>query len=333
MLDYDQFHAGLREQSSASDEGGKLGLTQSSGIVYYLWTLTWGMGWVPALAALGGAVALWRAQRGAFWFVVPAPLVFIVFMGTQQRYFGRWLLPVIPLVAVAAAFATVALVDAVRTRGGLPDWARRAVLPVALLVLLGQALVYTIHNDRVLSRDDTRMVARRWMVDHVPAGTKIVVEPIVPEQWLMDPGHPIPATPIGQPLGEVPHRPHDRGCHDRREAPRRGGDLGADRGLRAHLEPAADQRVHRRRVLLGDDGLDPDGPRAGRPREGAGCDRATTARSTAAAPSCTGPRRSAGATAPVPFNFDWSFEHYPLAYDRPGPEVVIYRLHGGRCGL
>jgi hypothetical protein len=34
---------------------------------------------------------------------------------------------------------------------------------------------------------------------------------------------------------------------------------------------------------------------------------------------------------PVAFNFDWSFDYYPLAYRRPGPEVVVYRLRGGRC--
>jgi hypothetical protein len=34
----------------------------------------------------------------------------------------------------------------------------------------------------------------------------------------------------------------------------------------------------------------------------------------------------------VSFNFDWSFDYYPLAYRRPGPQMTIYRLHGGRCG-
>jgi hypothetical protein len=34
---------------------------------------------------------------------------------------------------------------------------------------------------------------------------------------------------------------------------------------------------------------------------------------------------------PVAFDFDWSFDYYPLAYDRPGPEMTVYRLHGGRC--
>jgi hypothetical protein len=34
---------------------------------------------------------------------------------------------------------------------------------------------------------------------------------------------------------------------------------------------------------------------------------------------------------PVAFNFDWSFDYYPLAYHRPGPQMTVYRLHGGRC--
>jgi hypothetical protein len=35
--------------------------------------------------------------------------------------------------------------------------------------------------------------------------------------------------------------------------------------------------------------------------------------------------------SPVPFGFDWSFDYYPLAYHRPGPQITVYRLHGGGC--
>jgi len=34
---------------------------------------------------------------------------------------------------------------------------------------------------------------------------------------------------------------------------------------------------------------------------------------------------------PVAFNFDWSFDFYPLAYHRPGPLMSVYRLRGGAC--
>jgi len=34
---------------------------------------------------------------------------------------------------------------------------------------------------------------------------------------------------------------------------------------------------------------------------------------------------------PVEFNFDFSFDYYPLAYRRPGPLITVYRLRGGAC--
>ena len=38
----------------------------------------------------------------------------------------------------------------------------------------------------------------------------------------------------------------------------------------------------------------------------------------------------AGARLPA-FNFDWSYDYYPLAYERPGPLVEIYRLNLPGC--
>jgi hypothetical protein len=35
---------------------------------------------------------------------------------------------------------------------------------------------------------------------------------------------------------------------------------------------------------------------------------------------------------PGPFSFDFSFNAYPLRYVRAGPEILVYRLHGGACG-
>src|SRR3954447_26114463 len=117
VLDFSAFTDGLNHQSTAADEvGGKLGLTQRSGVWYYLWTLTWGLGWVPALAAAGGAVILaWERPR-LFWVLVPAPVLFLLFMGTQGRYFGRCLLPVFPIVVLVAAFAILRAADAISGR-------------------------------------------------------------------------------------------------------------------------------------------------------------------------------------------------------------------------
>ena len=108
LLDLDAFREGIGRQSEASgDGGGKLGLSTDSGVLYYLGTATWGLGWLPAVAALGGAIGLALSDRRLAAVLVPAPLLFLAFMGTQDRFFARWLLPVYPLLCLLAALSLI----------------------------------------------------------------------------------------------------------------------------------------------------------------------------------------------------------------------------------
>ena len=59
-----------------------------------------------------------------------------------------------------------------------------------MIALTAQGLVYSIHSGLVLSRADTRNLARAWVVRNIPAGARIVVEPVVPNAWLNDTGGP-----------------------------------------------------------------------------------------------------------------------------------------------
>ncbi len=105
LLDFKLFYSELVHQSSLSDEAqGKLGAPKEIGILYYLWSFSWGLGWVPAMAALGGAIAIWRRHARVGWLLVPAAILFLAFMGLQDRYFGRWLLPIFPIACVLAAY-------------------------------------------------------------------------------------------------------------------------------------------------------------------------------------------------------------------------------------
>lgn len=328
VLDPGQFWEGVRQQSSASAEDtGKLGLTQDSGILYYLWTLTWGLGWVPALAAVAGAALLVLRDRRLALVLVPAPIVFLIFMGVQERYFGRWLLPVFPFVIVLAAYAAFAAVDALGPR--VPRFARAALVPLAAALLLAQGVVTAVHADRALTRDDTRALARAWMVRNVPAGTKVVLEPIVPEQWLMDPGRPSTATASGNRwikfltgrtllgVSEAQRRRNQGRTiqvedYERIVRPgligayERGGYcwvmIGSTQYGRAFADPGAVPAAIAYYRALG--------------RRGKVVFRASPYRPGA---------------GPVPFSFDWSFNSYPLAFARPGPNVIVYRLSGGRC--
>ncbi len=328
LLDFPAFRDGVSRQRrlASGDELAKLGLTQPNGVVYYLWTFTWGVGWVPALAALAGALRLLLRDRRLALVLLPAPLLYVLFMGLQERYFGRWLLPVLPIAILVAAYAGTALVRAIAAR------APRLALPAAALVaaaLLAQGLVHSLHVDRVLARADTRADARAWLLAHVPAGAKVVVEPFVPERWLSDPDAAHPARPSGRRWRVWNAARSDVDDLGRPLPAGRTRFVKVDKYERT-LRPALIDRYEARGfcwVVTGSHQYD----RAfAQPREAPQAIAyyaALDARGDVAARFS--PYRD-GATPP-PFNFDWSFDYYPLAYDRPGPEIVVHRLRGGRC--
>jgi 4-amino-4-deoxy-L-arabinose transferase-like glycosyltransferase len=164
LLDAGSFWSGIHDQAGLST-AGKLGQTQSSGILYYLGVSTWGLGWIPALAALaGGGLLLVRDRRRAIVLLPPLAL-FLLTLGLEGRYFSRWLLPVVPMIALVAAHAAREA-----TRRGVP-------LALVAVLFLGQGAYATVRLDRILSRPDARNDARAWMVAHIPAGSRVVFEP------------------------------------------------------------------------------------------------------------------------------------------------------------
>jgi hypothetical protein len=319
VLDHRAFIEGLQKQTdtAAGGEGGKLGLANSSGWVYYLGTFGWGFGWLPLLAAAGGAGALIARERRLAWVLLPAPLLLFLYLGQQTRFFARWMLPIYPLLAMLAAWGLVVAVRRVRVR-----WA----LAAGAVLLCLQGLVYSIHNDRVLARADTRQTARDWMVSHIPAGTKVVVEPIAPDQWAADPGYFNPATRSGNrwnkwltsrsrvandgSLINGPGRVVKLEDYERTTRPdlvpsyRDGGFCwvvtGSTQYGRAYADPKQVPQAIRYYDAL---------KRAG--------DLVYEA------------KPYSGRTS-LPFSFDYSFNYYPLSFDRPGPEIRIYRLRDCR---
>jgi hypothetical protein len=316
VLDYQDFHGELVHQSTLSAETqGKLGAPKQGGILYYLWSLTWGLGWAPALAALGGALTVWRRGHRLGWLLVPAPLLFLAFMGLQGRYFGRWLLPIFPIVCLLAAFFALQMAEAVAHR--VPRL--RVVLAVLVVAALcGQGAVYSVHSGMVLSRADTRNLTRAWMVAHVPAGTPIVVEPVAPDGWgLRWNKYPSQLLRISA----------DGGLEPEANATQLVGIEDYERTL----SPALIGYYERHSYCWVVSGSTQSGRAFADPQA---VPQAIAYYSTLAKRGEVVYRASpyARGQSPPAFGFDWSFDYYPLAYDRPGPEMTVYRLRGGRCG-
>jgi hypothetical protein len=332
LLSFDEFWSDVRKQEQAASGFGKLGLDYDSGFLYYLWVLTWGLGWVPLAAAVAGAVRVFAEDVRKALFLVPWPVVFLIYMGTQERFFGRWLLPAFPALALLAGLAAVRAIDALGNR----PRARVALGAALTAALVAQGLFYSVHVDRVLSRDDTRNQARAWMVAQVPPGSKVVVEPIVPDAWFADPDVHDAATARARRLTRSGRRwikfPTGRTTIDEqgRTIPGGKGRFVSIEDYERTLRPSLVASYARGGfcwVVSGstqygrafaDAGEVPNAIRYYR----------TLARHADLARVVSPYRDGEG---PVEFNFDWSFNQYPRAYENPGPTVVVQRLREGAC--
>ena len=258
--------------------------------------------------------------------LIPAPIAFVIFMGHQQRYFGRWLMPVFPIVAILGAYGGVELIRWLARSRRLPAAAAAGIVSV---LVLAQAVIADVHDDAVLSRPDTRNLVRQWMVQHVPAGSKVVIEPVVSDDWAMDIGRSSPWTTTGERWQRFPTwlttldangNPLPPGEHryvvvDQYERTLRPGlidqyaqegycwiVIGSQQAGRAfaqpNLVPAAVQYyaelANRARLVYH------------------------------VTPFAKGAH-------PVPFSFDWGIDYYPRQYHLPGPELSVYQLTGGKC--
>ena len=329
VLDFSAFQAGLSTQASlaAGSNPVKLGTSAGSGTAYYIWTFTWGLGWMPSLAALGGVGLLAARRRIAMLLVLlPPPIVFILFMGDQQRFFGRWLMPVFPIVALFAAYGAVEFARWVTRTRQIP-----ALLAGALtvVVLLAQSVTSVLHNDAVLSQPDTRNLTRSWMVDYVPAGAKVVIEPVVSDDWATDIGRSLAATSTGERWQRFPTWLTDVDNQGNHLAPGQRRYVPVDqyeRTLRPELLSEYESSGYCW-VVIGS-------LQAG--RSFAQPKLAPAALAYYAALANDG--RLVYHVTPfsnghhsVPFSFDWSIDYYPRQYSRPGPEMSVYRLTGGKC--
>jgi hypothetical protein len=328
LLDFSAFRWGISEQASlaAGSDPFKLGLTSGGGIAYYLWTFTWGLGWGPTIAAVGGSALLIVRRRARIALtLLPAPIAFIIFMGSQQRYFGRWLMPIFPIVALLGAYGAIELMRWLRRKGGVPAPITGAVVVV---LMLGQSVVAVVHNDQVLSRPDTRNLTRAWMVAHVPAGAKVVIEPEVPDSWATDIGTSL-NTPTGERWYRYPTWLTDMDANGNLLPDGQQRYVPVDQYERTLRPELLDEYVNNGFCWIVVGSL-----QAGRAFAQPGLAPAAIAyyeqmAKRAALVYHIAPFSRGDVT--VPFGFDWSIDYYPRQYRRPGPEMSVYHLTGGKC--
>ena len=310
VLHFSEFHADLTLQGKVAARD-KIGGGDPNGFRYYLSTFGWGFGYLASIAALAGGVWLWFRDRRVFWVLIPVLPLFFIYMALRARHFGRWMLPTYPILCMIASYAVWRLVELVPSKPRA--WVPKAAATAAIVLLLAQGSIYVVHNDNVLAQKHTYNVVRSWLVRNLPANTKLVVEPLRNYVW------PRPWPNSVDQLFQVPT--------DFRE-----------NEYARYLDPDL-LPIYRKRgycwIVASSQFWGPYLDDADQAPSAAAYYRALERQATPVFKSSPwGAPHAPGGPGEddVAYNPDLSFNFYALPYRRPGPMVVVYRLHGGKCG-
>src|SRR5204862_7799729 len=118
-----------------------------------------GLGPALLVAVLGLVLALFRRSRAD---LVLGSFVLVYFLDllTLHAHFDRYVLPLVPALGALAGRV-------------------RYLAPVTLLLLV-VPLAWSIRDTKELTRTDTRIVAHRWVEQHIKPGTHIAADPSTP---------------------------------------------------------------------------------------------------------------------------------------------------------
>ena len=134
-------------------------------LAYVQFMIQQGFGYLLFALVVVGWVLMARRDRGLLTLWGTFPLLFFLFIG-YTFFAGRYLNPILPSLAGAAGLAVAWLSE---------RFGQRAAWAAALLACL-QPLYNDIQVDRLFAGEDTRTLAKEWIVDELPDGTSLALQ-------------------------------------------------------------------------------------------------------------------------------------------------------------
>ena len=183
LLDHTTTARNMRGEVQVHHLGATGGTLVENAWWYLSGPLAAGLG--PAGLALSvGGLALVARRREAAAVVLPVLLGFVIVLCVQSLVWERWVLSLMPLLALAAAASLMALLRAVRHR-----WPRPVSGAVLALVAAAVLVPPTLRaqDDTRARLDDTRQRASRWALAHIAPGSTVLIEhfafDLLPQPW------------------------------------------------------------------------------------------------------------------------------------------------------
>ncbi len=132
--------------------------------------LWWGLGPFLEIWALAGVVWLFARRDRTAAMAAAFPLAYGLFAGRTASLapFIRYAVPLAPPLAVAAGALSADLLRRPRAK---------VAASIATIVVMATTAGWALAYMNVFRQPDSRLTASRWLVDHVPADSKILIEP------------------------------------------------------------------------------------------------------------------------------------------------------------
>lgn len=173
LIDFSTMIANLSGEAQAHHVGatGK-GLVANLG--WYLHRPLGGSMGTAGLILTGAGMLLVLMRGGiARATLLPIALLFFVLISAQALIWERWAVPLLPFAALFTGMAVAALVGWARAQGDRVAGLAAAAMLMAALIPPAMGALQSRAAERA---HDTRMLASAWVRDHVPPGSRIVLE-------------------------------------------------------------------------------------------------------------------------------------------------------------
>ena len=129
------------------------------------------VGWLGIALAVVGAMVACRNRAAAA--AMAGPVVFVAAIATQQLVWARWIVPVLPAIAILVALGLVWLTGQARRLAGV--WPA-GLLAAGLLALVMVPMAARGQADAAERHTDTRALATAWLHAHAAPDASVVFE-------------------------------------------------------------------------------------------------------------------------------------------------------------
>lgn len=189
LVDLEQFLGAVRFLGDVYEKEWPLHYNESgsSWSDYVVRMFRFGWPYELSVAALLGTLVLLRRDWKRVPILAIAPMANFVFLGFYAVFFLRHLLPALPALALTSGVLVQACAELAARRAGASAspraraWLATAVASVLIAGLGARALVESQTRVAHATLVDSRQAALEWMLENLPAGSRIVREDRTPE--------------------------------------------------------------------------------------------------------------------------------------------------------